>query len=111
MLGLKPSRSNPPSVDAMCGRFVLKSPKERIRDQFGAAVSRMDWKAHDNIGPMQSVPIVRNVEGARRADLLRWGLIRVQSCSGLGLTRHSSGPSKSCAFMPSAEFQHWASWR
>ena len=63
------------SVCPMCGRFALKSPPERIRDQFGADVSGLEWNPHYNIGPMQFAPIVRYEHAHRRADLLRWGLI------------------------------------
>ena len=59
----------------MCGRFALKSPPERIRDQFCADVSGLEWNPHYNIGPMQFAPIVRYAHEHRRVDLLRWGLI------------------------------------
>lgn len=59
----------------MCGRFALKSPPRRLHDGFGADVSHLDWAPHYNIGPQQRAPILRTVDGQRRADLLRWGLI------------------------------------
>ncbi len=62
-------------ISPMCGRFALKSPPVRIRDEFDADVSALVWSAHYNIGPMQFAPVVRCEHAHRRVDLLRWGLI------------------------------------
>ncbi|WP_291521608.1 SOS response-associated peptidase [Acidithiobacillus sp.] len=59
----------------MCGRFAFKSPPERLHAQFGADITDLQWTPHFNIGPQQLVPVLRTVDGQRRAALLRWGLI------------------------------------
>jgi putative SOS response-associated peptidase YedK len=59
----------------MCGRFVLKSPPQRIRDRFGIAPGALAWSARYNIAPLQAAPVLRLEDGARRLDLLRWGLV------------------------------------
>lgn len=59
----------------MCGRFALKSLTFHLQNQFGSDVSHLNWAPHVNIGPQQRAPILRIVDGQRRADLLRWGLI------------------------------------
>ena len=59
----------------MCGRYVLRSPPERLRDQFAAAADDLQWPARYNIAPLQVAPVLRVVDGQRRIDLLRWGLV------------------------------------
>lgn len=59
----------------MCGRYVLKSPPERVRDQFGALLGVPAWPPRYNIGPLQLAPVVLLRDGARRVELQRWGLV------------------------------------
>ena len=63
----------------MCGRYVLKSTPQHIREAFGIegpdTAQSEEWRPHFNIAPTQFAPIVRVVDGARRLDLLKWGLI------------------------------------
>lgn len=56
----------------MCGRYILAQ----------AAAAEHYFRLHDtgwrdswNIAPSQSVPAVRVIDGERRGELLRWGLI------------------------------------
>ena len=58
----------------MCGRYV--SPDEAsIEREFNLVHTEWQFPPSFNVAPTQSVPIVRNVEGARRGALMRWGLI------------------------------------
>ena len=63
----------------MCGRYVLKSTPQRLREQFGIegpdTAHSEEWRPRYNIAPSQVAPVVRVVEGKRHLDLLRWGLI------------------------------------
>jgi putative SOS response-associated peptidase YedK len=58
----------------MCGRYVITSPPEVMRELFGYA-DRPNFPSRYNIAPTQPVPIIRLVEGQRRFALVRWGLI------------------------------------
>lgn len=56
----------------MCGRYILAQAAAaeryfRLRD--------VGWRDSYNIVPTQSVATVRVIDGERRGDLLRWGLI------------------------------------
>lgn len=63
----------------MCGRYVLKSSPQRLREVFGIegpdTARSEEWRPRYNLAPMQKAPIVRLVEGRRHLDLLQWGLI------------------------------------
>jgi len=60
----------------MCGRYTLVTTPQELADQFELA-EPVDFPPRYNIAPSQSSPIVRRSEpgGARRLDLLRWGLV------------------------------------
>jgi putative SOS response-associated peptidase YedK len=58
----------------MCGRYVIKSTPDAIRELFGYA-DQPNFPPRYNIAPTQPVPIVRLAEGQRRFALVRWGLI------------------------------------
>ena len=63
----------------MCGRYVLKSTPQRLQEVFGIegpeTAHSETWRPRYNLAPQQNAPVVRSVEGQRRLDLLRWGLI------------------------------------
>ena len=63
----------------MCGRYVLRSTPQRIREAFGIegpdTAHSEEWRPRYNIAPSQVAPVVRLVESERHLDLLRWGLI------------------------------------
>ncbi len=64
----------------MCGRYVITTPLEAIREAFGIAaddVVRPDAAARYNVAPTQEVPIVRRrADGtSRELALARWGLV------------------------------------
>ena len=63
----------------MCGRYVVKSTPQRLRQTFGvvepdSAITET-WRPRYNLAPQQEAPVIRLIEGRRRLDLLRWGLL------------------------------------
>jgi putative SOS response-associated peptidase YedK len=60
----------------MCGRYTLHTEKEALAERFGFDPSDLaELKPRYNIAPTDPVLAVRVVEGARRAGMLRWGLV------------------------------------
>ena len=58
----------------MCGRYV--SPDEAsIEREFNLVRQEQDISACYNVAPTQKVPVVRAVDGTRKLETLRWGLI------------------------------------
>jgi putative SOS response-associated peptidase YedK len=58
----------------MCGRFVIISPPEALRQLFGYS-EPPNMPPQHNIAPTQPVPVVIFENGARHFRLMRWGLI------------------------------------
>ncbi len=58
----------------MCGRFVITSAPEAMRQVFGY-VEQPNFPARYNIAPTQPVPVVIVENGARHFRLMRWGLV------------------------------------
>lgn len=58
----------------MCGRFTLRTPKERIKEEFQLQ-EEPPIEARYNVAPTQSILAVREVSDEREAVLLKWGLI------------------------------------
>ena len=58
----------------MCGRFTLRTPKERVKREFHLQ-EEPPIEARFNIAPTQSILAVRQREDEREAVLLKWGLI------------------------------------
>jgi len=58
----------------MCGRFVITSPPEALRQIFGY-IEQPNFPPRHNIAPTQPVPVVIIEHGARRLRLMRWGLV------------------------------------
>lgn len=59
----------------MCGRYVILSPEDRLRAQFGIAGPPLLGPARYNVAPTQPIPIVVEEAGARRLLLVRWGFM------------------------------------
>src|ERR1700722_16651835 len=58
----------------MCGRYV--SPDEAsIEREFNLVRQAQDIAPSFNVAPTQMVPVLRTVDGTRKLDTLRWGLI------------------------------------
>ncbi|MEP0324715.1 SOS response-associated peptidase [Bauldia litoralis] len=58
----------------MCGRYILTATPEELAALFGYIDGEWFPPRH-NIAPTQPIAIVRQVEGARRFALVRWGLV------------------------------------
>jgi putative SOS response-associated peptidase YedK len=58
----------------MCGRFVITSPPDALRQIFGY-MERPNFPPRFNISPTQPIPVVIIEQGARHFRLMRWGLI------------------------------------
>lgn len=58
----------------MCGRFVITSPPAAMRLAFGY-LDQPNFPARYNVAPTQPIPVVIVDQGARRFQLMRWGLI------------------------------------
>ncbi len=57
----------------MCGRFVITSPPEALRQIFGY-LEQPNFPPRFNIAPTQPIPVVIIENGARHFRLMRWGL-------------------------------------
>ncbi|MBJ6723992.1 SOS response-associated peptidase [Geomesophilobacter sediminis] len=58
----------------MCGRFALTLPPELLMELFGLA-SLPSVAPRYNIAPTQAVAIIRKIDGGRKLELVRWGLV------------------------------------
>ena len=58
----------------MCGRFVITSAPEALRQVFGY-IEQPNFPARYNVAPTQPVPVVIVENGARHFRLMRWGLL------------------------------------
>jgi len=58
----------------MCGRFVITSPPQAMRQMFGYG-EQPNFPPRFNIAPTQPVPIIRQTSGQRSFALVRWGLV------------------------------------
>ncbi|HRQ64914.1 MAG TPA: SOS response-associated peptidase [Xanthomonadaceae bacterium] len=61
-------------VTPMCGRYFLNTLPEALSAQF--ELTRIPvYEARFNIAPTQHVPVIRETDGERTVDALRWGLV------------------------------------
>jgi len=58
----------------MCGRYLLTAPVDALAGLFGFE-NRPNLAPRWNIAPTQEAAAVRPVDGGRRLDMLRWGLL------------------------------------
>ena len=58
----------------MCGRFVITSPPEALRQVFGY-IEQPNFPPRHNIAPTQPIPVVIIENGVRHFRLMRWGLL------------------------------------
>ena len=58
----------------MCGRFVITSPPDALRQIFGY-LEQPNFPPRFNVAPTQPVPVVILGEGGRHFRLMRWGLV------------------------------------
>jgi len=58
----------------MCGRFVLKAPFSELVRLYGLT-NNVNLEPRYNIPPTEDIAVVRNHDGKRTLDMLRWGLV------------------------------------
>src|SRR6516165_6820097 len=58
----------------MCGRFVITSPPDALRQIFGY-LEQPNFPPRFNVAPTQPVPVVILENGGRHFRLMRWGLV------------------------------------
>ena len=58
----------------MCGRYSIKTPPEDLFRLF-AVTDMLNLEPRYNMAPMQTGPVVRDRDGKRHMDRLRWGLV------------------------------------
>jgi putative SOS response-associated peptidase YedK len=58
----------------MCGRFVITSPPQALRQIFGYA-EQPNFPPRYNIAPTQPIPVVITENGVRHFRLMHWGLL------------------------------------
>jgi putative SOS response-associated peptidase YedK len=58
----------------MCGRFIIASPPEVLRQIFGY-VEQPNFPPRHNIAPTQPIPVITFDSGIRNFRLMRWGLL------------------------------------
>ena len=59
----------------MCGRYTLKTPVEKLAEEFGFDDFSVELPPNYNVAPTQGVAAVLEEDGRRRLEVLRWGLI------------------------------------
>jgi putative SOS response-associated peptidase YedK len=59
----------------MCGRYTLKTPVEKLAEEFGFDASSVELPPNYNVAPTRQVAAVLEESGERRLEVLRWGLI------------------------------------
>ena len=59
----------------MCGRFVVKSTTEVIRDMFGDYEVIEQYEPNFNIAPTALAPVFLRSKGRKQRRNLRWGLV------------------------------------
>jgi putative SOS response-associated peptidase YedK len=58
----------------MCGRFIITSPPEVLRQIFGY-IEQPNFPPRHNIAPTQPIPVITFDHGIRNFHLMRWGLL------------------------------------
>ena len=59
----------------MCGRYTLRTPVEKLAEEFSFDASSMELPPNYNVAPTQEVAAVLSEGDKRRLEMLRWGLI------------------------------------
>ncbi|MEO9903933.1 SOS response-associated peptidase [Nisaea sp.] len=58
----------------MCGRYSITTAPEALRRLF-AVTDMLNLEPRYNMAPMQAAPVIRERDGKRHMDGLRWGLV------------------------------------
>lgn len=67
----------------MCGRFSDRFTWKELHDLANILFTQGDgasvWTPKFNIAPTTQIPVIRFIDGARRIDMMRWGLVAAWS--------------------------------
>jgi putative SOS response-associated peptidase YedK len=87
----------------MCGRYRLSRRKEILAEQFDTDFDDLDWEPRYNIAPSQPVAVIRRVgpSQARKASMMRWGLIPSWAADPTGGARSINARAETAASKPS----------
>ncbi|MGF7180075.1 SOS response-associated peptidase [Tunturiibacter psychrotolerans] len=88
---------------SMCGRYGLKSDKQKIADEFHAkkVSPKVVFAPNYNVAPSIHLPVVRlDEEGNRELTLMRWGLIPFFSKDGKAANRMTNARAETVATLP-----------
>jgi len=83
----------------MCGRYSITTSTEAMRRLFQFD-DRPNLQPRYNLAPTQLAPIVRERDGARRLDMLRWGLLPKWSRDASGAAMMINARSETIAEKP-----------
>lgn len=61
----------------MCGRYSDRYTWRELYELYKLTYGEKDgdWEPKFNIAPTTQIPVIRSLEGGRRMDLMRWGLV------------------------------------
>jgi putative SOS response-associated peptidase YedK len=83
----------------MCGRYSITTATEAMRRLFQFD-DHPNLQARYNLAPTQMAPVVRERDGARRLDMLRWGLLPKWSKDASGAAKMINARSETIAEKP-----------
>jgi putative SOS response-associated peptidase YedK len=108
----------------MCGRFSERFTWKELHELYRAFLdsTESDWTPKYNIAPTTQIPVLRYVDGRRRFDLMRWGLVpswskeiskqyinhnaRSETCTTLASFRGAWKAARRC-IIPASSFFEW----
>jgi putative SOS response-associated peptidase YedK len=76
----------------MCGRFSNRFTWKELHDLYQAFLggAPSTWRPRYNIAPTDQIPVIRFIGGARRIDLMRWGLVPAWAKDVGGFATHNA---------------------
>jgi len=83
----------------MCGRYSITTSTEAMRRLFQFD-DRPNLQPRYNLAPTQMAPVVRERDGARHLDMLRWGLLPKWSKDASGAAKMINARSETIAEKP-----------
>lgn len=84
----------------MCGRYTQTRVEAILRKRFRFEAGGPELHARYNLAPGQDAPVVLVSEGARRLELLRWGLVPSWSKDPTDAARRINARSETAAERP-----------
>ena len=92
-------RANEGCNKAMCGRYSITTSTEALRRLFNFD-DRPNLQPRYNLAPTQMAPVIRERDGARHLDMLRWGLLPKWSKDASGAAKMINARSETIAVKP-----------